>query len=395
LNKQTIRDADVADKRVLMRVDFNVPLDREGHVTDATRLREAIPTINYLRERGARVILMSHLGRPNGQVNESLRLAPVAAELQRLLGAPVAYVQESVGPEAQAAVAALPPGGVLLLENLRFHPEEEANDPEFSRQLAALGDLYVDDAFGTAHRAHASTEGVTHFLPAVGGLLMEKELESFARILEHPEHPFVAIVGGAKVSSKIGVLEHLLDKVDRLIIGGGMANTFLKAQGHDVGRSLLEADKVQVAADLMQRAKAAGAEILLPIDAVVTDRLEAEAPRQVVGVDAVPADQLIADVGPRSVELFGHALAGAKTILWNGPLGVFEVPPFAAGTRALAEIVGRSGAVTVIGGGDTVAAVEQAGCADRMTHISTGGGASLELLEGRVLPGVAALLDRV
>jgi phosphoglycerate kinase len=395
MNKQTIRDADVADKRVLMRVDFNVPLDREGHVTDATRLREAIPTINYLRERGARVILMSHLGRPNGQVNESLRLAPVAAELQRLLGAPVAYVQESVGPEAQAAVAALPPGGVLLLENLRFHPEEEANDPEFSRQLAALGDLYVDDAFGTAHRAHASTEGVTHFLPAVGGLLMEKELESFARILEHPEHPFVAIVGGAKVSSKIGVLEHLLDKVDRLIIGGGMANTFLKAQGHDVGRSLLEADKVQVAADLMQRAKAAGAEILLPIDAVVTDRLEAEAPRQVVGVDAVPADQLIADVGPRSVELFGHALAGAKTILWNGPLGVFEVPPFAAGTRALAEIVGCSGAVTVIGGGDTVAAVEQAGCADRMTHISTGGGASLELLEGRVLPGVAALLDRV
>jgi phosphoglycerate kinase len=395
MNKQTIRDADVADKRVLMRVDFNVPLDREGHVTDATRLREAIPTINYLRERGARVILMSHLGRPNGQVNESLRLAPVAAELQRLLGAPVAYVQESVGLEAQAAVAALPPGGVLLLENLRFHPEEEANDPEFSRQLAALGDLYVDDAFGTAHRAHASTEGVTHFLPAVGGLLMEKELESFARILEHPEHPFVAIVGGAKVSSKIGVLEHLLDKVDRLIIGGGMANTFLKAQGHDVGRSLLEADKVQVAADLMQRAKAAGAEILLPIDAVVTDRLEAESPRQVVGVDAVPADQLIADVGPRSVELFGHALAGAKTILWNGPLGVFEVPPFAAGTRALAEIVGRSGAVTVIGGGDTVAAVEQAGCADRMTHISTGGGASLELLEGRVLPGVAALLDRV
>jgi phosphoglycerate kinase len=395
MNKQTIRDADVADKRVLMRVDFNVPLDREGHVTDATRLREAIPTINYLRERGARVILMSHLGRPNGQVNESLRLAPVAAELQRLLGAPVAYVQESVGLEAQAAVAALPPGGVLLLENLRFHPEEEANDPEFSRQLAALGDLYVDDAFGTAHRAHASTEGVTHFLPAVGGLLMEKELESFARILEHPEHPFVAIIGGAKVSSKIGVLEHLLDKVDRLIIGGGMANTFLKAQGHDVGRSLLEADKVQVAADLMQRAKAAGAEILLPIDAVVTDRLEAEAPRQVVGVDAVPADQLIADVGPRSVELFGHALAGAKTILWNGPLGVFEVPPFAAGTRALAEIVGRSGAVTVIGGGDTVAAVEQAGCADRMTHISTGGGASLELLEGRVLPGVAALLDRV
>jgi phosphoglycerate kinase len=394
MDKQTIRDVDVAGKRVLVRVDFNVPLDREGHVTDATRLREALPTINALRQQGARVVLMSHLGRPDGQVNESLRLAPVAAELQRLLGAPVAYVRESVGPEAQAAVEHLTPGGVLLLENLRFHPEEEKNDPNFSRQLASLGDLYVDDAFGTAHRAHASTEGVTHFLPAVAGLLMEKELESFARILEQPERPLVAIIGGAKVSSKIGVLENLLEKVNRLIIGGGMANTFIKAQGHDVGRSLLEADKVELARDLMTRAAGAGVDLLLPVDAVVTDRLEAEAPRQAVGVDAVPADQLIADIGPRSVERFASAIADAKTILWNGPMGVFEVPPFAAGTRALADAVGRSTAVTVIGGGDTVAAVEQAGCADRMTHISTGGGASLELLEGRVLPGVAALQDR-
>jgi len=394
MQKQTIRDVDVGGKRVLMRVDFNVPLDREGHVSDATRLREAIPTISYLRERGARVILMSHLGRPNGQVKESLRMAPVAAELQRLLGAPVESTADSVGPEVEAAVAHLQSGGVLLLENLRFHPEEEANDPGFSRQLSALGDLYVDDAFGTAHRAHASTEGVTHYLPAVAGLLMEKELESFDRILEHPERPFVAIIGGAKVSSKIGVLEHLLDKVNGLIIGGGMANTFLKAQGHEVGRSLLEPDKLQVATDLLQRAAGAGVEILLPIDAVVTDRLEADARCQVVGVDAVPADLLIADIGPRSVEQFGKAIASAKTILWNGPMGVFEVAPFAAGTRALADLVGRSKAVTVIGGGDTVAAIEQAGCADRMTHISTGGGASLELLEGRVLPGVAALRDR-
>lgn len=394
MNKQTIRDVDLDGKRVLVRVDFNVPLDGEGRISDATRVREAIPTINALREHGARVILMSHLGRPDGRVNDGLRMAPVTAELQRLLGVRVAYVPESVGAEVQAAVEQLSPGGVLLLENLRFHPEEEANDPGFSAQLAALADLYVDDAFGTAHRAHASTEGVTHFLPAVGGLLMEKELESFARILEHPERPFVAIIGGAKVSSKIGVLEHLLDKVDRLIIGGGMANTFFKAQGHDVGRSLLEADKLDVANALLQRAAAAGVEILLPVDAVVTDRLEAEAPRQVVGVDAVPPDLLIADIGPRSVEMFAKAIAEARTILWNGPMGVFEVPTFAAGTRALAEAVGRSSAVTVIGGGDTVAAVEQAGCADRMTHISTGGGASLELLEGRVLPGVAALLDR-
>jgi phosphoglycerate kinase len=394
MDKRTIRDVDVAGKRVLVRVDFNVPLDRDGHVTDATRLREAVPTINYLRERGARVVLMSHLGRPDGQVKESLRLAPVAAELEHLLGAPVRYVHDCVGPEAEAAATALQPSDVLLLENLRFHPEEEQNHPAFSRQLAALGDLYVDDAFGTAHRAHASTEGVTHHLPAVAGLLMEKELDSFSRILDRPERPLVAIIGGAKVSSKIGVLQHLLGKVDRLIIGGGMANTFLKAQGHEVGRSLVEPDKLDVANDLLRRAKDAGVEVVLPVDAIVADRLEGEAPRRIVPVDAVPTDELIADVGPASVARFAQALEDAKTILWNGPLGVFEIPTFAGGTRALAEVVGKSGAVTVIGGGDTVAAVEQMGYADRMTHISTGGGASLELLEGRVLPGVAALQDR-
>jgi phosphoglycerate kinase len=394
MNKQTVRDVDVAGKRVLARVDFNVPLDREGHVTDATRIREALPTISYLRERGARVILMSHLGRPDGQVKDGLRLAPVAAELERLLGAPVAYARDCVGSDADTAVAALQPGGVLLLENLRFHPEEEKNDPEFARQLAALGDLYVNDAFGTAHRAHASTEGVTHYLPAVAGLLMERELAAFAGIIEDPQRPLVAIIGGAKVSSKIGVLEHLLGKVDRLMIGGGMACTFLKAQGKEVGRSLLEADKLQVALDLLERAGGAGVEVLLPVDAVITDRLDAEAPCRVVGVDAVPADQLIADIGPRTVQRFAAALADSRTILWNGPMGVFEIPTFAAGTRAIAEAVAASEAIKVIGGGDTVAAVEQTGTARRMTHISTGGGASLELLEGRTLPGVAALREK-
>ncbi len=394
MNKQTIRDVDVSGKRVLVRVDFNVPLDRDGRVADATRIREALPTINYLRERGARVILMSHLGRPDGQVKENLRLAPVAAELERLLGAPVRYVRESVGSEAAAAVAALGPGDVLLLENLRFHPEEEQNDPAFARQLAELGDLYVNDAFGTAHRAHASTEGIAHYLPAVAGLLMERELEAFARILDNPEHPLVAIIGGAKVSSKIGVLEHLLGKVDRLLIGGGMACTFLKAQGKEVGRSLLEPDKIPVALDLLKRAKQAGVQVLLPVDAVVVDRLEAEAPCRVVSVDAVPPDQLIADIGPRTVQEFADALADARTILWNGPMGVFEIPTFAGGTRGVAQAVARSSGIKVIGGGDTVAAVDQTGTAKQMTHVSTGGGASLELLEGRTLPGVAALRDR-
>jgi phosphoglycerate kinase len=282
----------------------------------------------------------------------------------------------------------------LLLENLRFHPEEEANDPEFARQLARLGDLYVNDAFGTAHRAHASTEGITHYLPAVAGLLMERELETFARLLERPERPFVAIIGGAKVSTKIGVLEHLLDKVDRLLIGGGMANTFLLAQGKEVGRSLVEPDKIPVARRLLDRARERGVAVHLPVDAVVVDRIEGEAPRQLVAVDAIPPDRMVVDIGPATLEQFAGALRDARTILWNGPLGVFEVPPFAEGTRKLAAIVAQIDAVKVIGGGDTVAAVEQAGVADRMTHISTGGGATLELLEGRTLPGVAALQDR-
>lgn len=394
MNKRSVRDVDVAGKRVLVRVDFNVPLDAEGRVADNTRLREALPTIRYLLERGAKVILMSHLGRPQGRVDERLRLAPVGIELSHLLGMPVAYVRECVGPAVEQAVATLEPGQVLLLENLRFHPEEEANDPEFARQLARLGDLYVNDAFGTAHRAHASTEGITHYLPAVAGLLMERELETFARLLERPERPFAAIIGGAKVSTKIGVLEHLLDKVDRLLIGGGMANTFLLAQGKEVGRSLVEPDKVEVARRLLDRARERGVAVYLPVDVVVVDRIEGEAPRQLVAVEAIPPDRMVVDIGPATLEQFAAALRDARTILWNGPMGVFEVPPFAEGTRKLAAIVAQTDAVKVIGGGDTVAAVEQAGVAERMTHISTGGGATLELLEGRTLPGVAALQDR-
>ncbi len=391
MNKKTIRDVPVMGKRVLVRVDFNVPLEG-GEVRDDTRIVAALPTIRYLMDEKARVILASHLGRPKGKPTPEFSLRPVAKRLGELLGAPVAFANDCVGPEAEAAVAALLPGQVLMLENLRFHAEEEANDPEFSRKLAALADLYVNDAFGTAHRAHASTAGVAAYLPAVAGFLMEKEIDYLSRALENPKRPFVAILGGAKISDKIGVVKNLLGKVDRLLIGGGMANTFLKAQGYDVAASLVEEDSVAVAQELL--AQGAG-KILLPTDAVVADAFAADAEAKTVPVGQVPAGWRILDIGPETVKAFSKALRGAKTVVWNGPMGVFEFPRFAEGTFAIAHALAKlPGAVTIIGGGDSAAAVEQAGVADKVSHVSTGGGASLEFLEGRTLPGVAALADK-
>jgi len=390
MNKKTVRDIDVRGKRVLVRVDFNVPL-KDGQVTDDTRIRASLPTIQYLIDHEARVILCSHLGRPKGGPQPEFRMDPVARRLSELLKQPVAKTDDCVGPGVEAAVAALKPGDVLLLENTRFHKEEEKNDPEFARQLAALADVYVNDAFGSAHRAHASTEGVAHYLPAVAGFLMEKELDFLGRALENPDHPFIAILGGAKISDKIGVIRNLLTKVDRLLIGGGMANTFLKAQGYAVGDSLVEDGSLDVARELLQ---SSGGKIALPVDAVIGDRFDAAAEARTVSVDAVPAGWRILDIGPDTVARFTRALQGVKLVVWNGPMGVFEFPRFATGTFAIARALANSGATTIIGGGDSAAAVEQAGLADKMTHISTGGGASLEFLEGITLPGVAALQDR-
>ena len=388
--KKTVRDIEVEAKRVLVRVDFNVPL-AGGRVTDDTRIRAALPTINYLLDHRAKVILMSHLGRPKGKVVGELRLDPVAERLAELLDRPVRKLDDCIGPEVEAAVAEMQPGDVILLENTRFHPEERANDPAFARKLASLADVFVNDAFGAAHRAHASTVGVAEYLPSVAGFLMEKEIAVLGQALAAPEHPFVAILGGAKISSKIGVIDNLLTKVDGLLIGGGMANTFLKAQGHEVGQSLVEDDSLDVARETLERA---GKKLTLPVDAVVADRFDAEADSKVVPVDQVPNDWLILDIGPGTVELFKRELAGARTVVWNGPLGVFEFPRFAAGTEAIARFLADLKATTIIGGGDVVAAVGQAGVADRIAHVSTGGGASLEFLEGKVLPGVAALDDR-
>ena len=393
--KQTVRDLDVAGKRVLVRVDFNVPMDKaSGAITDDSRIRAALPTITYLRERGARVILTSHLGRPDGKVQDRLRLAPVAARLSELLGAPVATATDSVGPEAERAVQALGDGDVLLLENVRFHPEEEANDPAFARQLAALADVYVNDAFGTAHRAHASTEGVAHLLPAVTGLLMEKELRYLGAAVGEPERPFAAIIGGAKISGKIDVLKNLLGKADLILIGGGMANTFFKAQGHAVGDSLVEDDQIDVATGVLANAEELGTRLLLPTDAVIADAFDANANARTIKVsEGVPAGWRIMDIGPETLRRFTEALAPCKTVVWNGPMGVLEFPAFAEGTLGLARAVAALDATTVVGGGETAAAVAQAGVADQINHVSTGGGASLEFLEGKTLPGVAALND--
>jgi phosphoglycerate kinase len=397
LNKQTIRDRDVAGKRVLVRVDFNVPLDAAQHITDDTRIRATLPTIQYLLSHGAAVILMSHLGRPAGQVVEQLRLAPVAHRLSELLGQPVTMAPDAIGPAVEALAKALQPGQVLLLENLRFHEAEEQNQPAFAQHLAALADLYVNDAFGTAHRAHASTEGVTHYLPSVAGFLMEREINFLGAALEHPKRPFAALIGGAKVSDKITVLERLIGMVDLLLIGGGMANTFLHAEGYEIGDSLFEESKVATARNLITQARQRGIQLLLPTDVVIADRFAADAQHKVVMSQAVPTGWRILDIGPATIEAFRRALSNAQTIIWNGTLGVAEMPAFAKGTNATIEILAQrtqAGAITIIGGGDSAAAVEQAGAADKMTHVSTGGGASLEFLEGRVLPGVAALKDK-
>jgi len=389
--KLTITDLDVAGKRVLVRCDFNVPLDKDLHITEDLRIRAALPTITYLLDHGAAVILCSHLGRPKGGPDDKLRLDPVAARLSELLGRPVRKLDDCVGPEVEAAAKAMKPGDVLLLENLRFHEEETENDPEFARQLASLADLFVSDAFGTVHRAHASTAGVCQYLPSAAGFLLQKEIEFLGGALEHPTRPFVAILGGAKVSDKIGVIENLLGKADTLLIGGGMANTFLKAQGYEMGDSLVEEGSLDLARDLLARG---GDRLLLPVDLVVADAFSADANKRVVPADSVPAGWRALDIGPKTVARYAQVVADAGTVVWNGPMGVFEFPAFAEGTFALAKALADSHAVTIVGGGDSAAAVEQSGLADKITHISTGGGASLEFLEGKELPGIAALTDK-
>ncbi len=399
MSKKTLANlssSDLAGKRALVRVDFNVPLDEGGNITDDTRIRAALPTIQDLMQKGAKVILVSHFGRPKG-VDDKLRLTPVAKRLSESLGQEVIKCDDCIGEEVAGKVAAMQNGQVLLLENVRFYPEEEKNDAQFAQKLAANADLYVNDAFGTAHRAHASTEGVTHYLsPNVAGYLIEKELQYLQSAIENPQRPLAAIIGGSKVSSKIGVIETLLDKCDKLLLGGGMIFTFYKARGLNVGKSLVEEDKLELAKSLEAKAKERGVDLLLPTDVVVADKFAADANAQTVSVDNIPSDGMGLDIGPDSIKTFQNALAQCKSVIWNGPMGVFEFDKFAAGTeaiaRTLAELTGQ-GVTTIIGGGDSVAAVEKVGVAEQMSHISTGGGASLELLEGKELPGIAALDD--
>lgn len=387
---RSLRDADLAGSRVLLRVDFNVPIS-EGRVGDDTRVRASLPTIRFILDQGASVVLVSHLGRPQGQPRDDLRLAPVAAHLSTLLGRPVQYGPDVVGPEAQRLASDLKPGDLLLVENVRFEAGEERNAPDFARALARLGDVFVNDAFGTAHRAHASTVGVATLLPAYAGFLMERELEVLGRLLERPERPFVAILGGAKVSDKLGVMLHLLDQVDGLLVGGGMANTFLLAQGRDVGASLAERDLQVQAREILTQAAAKGVDLVLPVDVIVAPSLEEDG--AVRDIESIPADQAIFDIGPVTAERFAGYIARAATVFWNGPMGVFERPAFASGTEAVARAVASAQATTVVGGGDSIAAIERLGLVDQIDHVSTGGGASLELLEGRDLPGVAVLLE--
>jgi len=389
-NKKSITDIDVKGKRVLVRVDYNVPI-KDAKVTDDTRIVAAMPTVEYLLAHGAAVILFSHLGRPKGGPDPKYSLRPVAAHLSGLMGKPVAFADDCVGPVAQAAAKALKPGEILVLENTRFHPEEEKNDPELAKKMASLADIYVNDAFGSAHRAHASTEGVAHYLPAVAGFLMEEEIQYLGEAIANPKHPFIAILGGAKISDKIGVIRNLLTKADQILIGGGMANTFLKAKGYQMGDSLYEEDALDTAHQLLQ---SGATNIQLPVDVVIGDRFDAEAEKKIIAIGSVPDGWRILDIGPETVANFGKILAGAGTIVWNGPMGVFEFPRFAEGTIGVAKAVATSDAVSIIGGGDSVAAINQAGLAGQITHISTGGGASLEMLEGLDLPGLVALQDK-
>ncbi|MFO1444561.1 phosphoglycerate kinase [Bacillus sp. Bva_UNVM-123] len=394
MNKKSVKDVELKGKRVFCRVDFNVPM-QDGQVTDETRIRAAIPTIKYLMEHGAKVILASHLGRPKGQIVEEMRLTPVAGRLSTLLGKEVMKADEAYGDSVKAMIANMNEGDVLLLENVRFYPGEEKNDPELAKAFAELADLYVNDAFGAAHRAHASTEGIAHYLPAVSGLLMEKELAVLGKALSNPERPFTAIIGGAKVKDKIGVIENLLDIVDNLIIGGGLAYTFVKAQGHEIGKSLLEEDKLELAKSFMKKAEEKGVKFYMPVDAVVADAFAIDANSKTVSIEEIPADWLALDIGPKTAEIYSNVIEDSKLVIWNGPMGVFEWAKYAGGTRAVAETLAEANdTYSIIGGGDSAAAVEKFHLAERMSHISTGGGASLEFMEGKALPGIVALNNK-
>ncbi len=394
MNKKTLEDFNVKGKRVFVRVDFNVPIGENGEITDETRIVAALPTIRYLLEHDAKVILASHLGRPKGQVNKKYSLAPVAKRLSVHLGKDVIMADDCIGEAVEKVIANMKPKDVVLLENVRFHAEEEKNDMEFAKKLASLADIYINDAFGTAHRAHASTAGIAKFLPAGAGFLMKKEIEMLGNALENPKRPFVAILGGAKVGDKIGVIKNLLDKVDTLLIGGGMAYTFLKSQGYEIGNSLLEEDKIELAGSLIKEAKDKNVELLLPCDVVVTEELKQGLPYKTVPADQIPKDMMGVDIGEKTRENFEKVIKNAKTVVWNGPLGVFEIDDYAAGTLSVAEAMAESDAVTIVGGGDSAAAAKKLGFANKMTHISTGGGASLKFLEGKQLPGVEALNDK-
>ncbi|WP_163183012.1 phosphoglycerate kinase [Neobacillus sedimentimangrovi] len=394
MNKKSVRDVDVKGKRVFCRVDFNVPM-QDGKITDDTRIRAALPTIQYLMDQGAKVILASHLGRPKGKVVEEMRLTPVALRLSELLGKEVKKTEEAYGESVKAVIETMNEGDVLLLENVRFYPGEEKNDPELAKAFVELADIYVNDAFGAAHRAHASTEGIAHHLPAVSGFLMEKELEVLGKALSNPERPFTAIIGGAKVKDKIGVIENLLELVDNLIIGGGLAYTFVKAKGHEIGKSLLEEDKIDLANSFMEKAKQKGVNFYMPVDVIVADDFSENANTKAVAIEEIPADWEALDIGPKTREIYRDVIQKSKLVIWNGPMGVFEIDKFAGGTKAVAEALAEAeDTYSVIGGGDSAAAVEKFGLGDKMNHISTGGGASLEFMEGKALPGVVALNDK-